>query len=131
MGITASDDIAAYLQAQIPALGTVYVGRVPATPDAVVSVTLAPDSLGPLQALGATQGWDQPSLTVYSRAVTYSAAHALIKLVYDHLNSIQSGTFDGKRWLHIECVGLPVELPGRDDNERMRFSLSVRGWRAL
>jgi hypothetical protein len=128
MGINAADDFALHLTT---ALGqTVYVGRAPVVPHAVLSVMLAPDSMGPEWQLGGHQGWDQPSLSITSRANDYAAAYALIKQVYLLLVAQQAGNVDGVRWLVVETVNQPIELT-RDDNDKMRFSLSVRGWRTL
>ena len=120
------DDLAAHLASEghgsLP--GTIFVGTVPASPDALVAVLMYPglapervhDVVGPAYHRPRFQLWvrDRVSSSGYSTA--YDRIHA----AYQDLDAVRNQTLGATRFLSITALQSPFEMP-IDRNNRPQF----------
>lgn len=127
----ATVDLASHLNANTSLTsGTdLYVGFMPATPDAVVSLYLGGGTSAPGQMMGEDlPTFEEAVVEVIARAAAndYPAARALVDTTRNSLLAITNQDVNGTRYLGIEEMVAPA-FDGRDVEDRvyLRFVLQV------
>jgi len=109
--------------------GTIFVGTVPATPDALIAILMYPGLAPERTHNAAGTAYHRPrfQLLVRDRVSSggYSAAHARISAVYDTLDAVRNRTLGSTRFRSIAAIQDPFELR-TDSNNRPQFACNFQ-----